>query len=367
MPKSFANFGNAQLHDKRRTNRLVQSRSDGLETWWNTATKVTFACGFEGSLSSDEIVTHKAILEAHHGATFDKIKTVDGPVLVLHDTTELEYTKRKSLKAIGQIGNGNRRGYLAHNSLAIEPESRNVLGLCNQLLHCRPKVKMNETAAQKRKRSSRESRLWVRGTQPLPSSWQLVDVCDQEPTRRSFYVMNVKAVDDSSFEDRRVLVGHGDRDQCEATKLRDAQTLVQAGSWTLQVAQSLLRSPRRKGKKKLVKRVKREANMAVSFAPVQLDPSTARRSDKPMKIWIAVGNRSAERARTFGVDVTDESSDQDIRGCLSSGWLVRMSLDNRRVSQRDEDGLPHRGLAIHERRSAQTGDRFTFGCDVDAA
>ena len=50
---------------------------------------------------------------------------------ILHDTTELEYTTHKSLDDLGPIGNGHRRGYITHNSLAVEPKTREVIGLCN--------------------------------------------------------------------------------------------------------------------------------------------------------------------------------------------------------------------------------------------
>jgi hypothetical protein len=296
MPKSFGeiNFGSAQLFHKRRTKRLVQLADQmALRPGGTLPQKLRSPADLKAfyRLMDCPHVTHQAILAAHRDATFDQINTIAGPVLILHDTTELEYTKRHSLKAIGPIGNGNRRGYITHNSLAIDPESRNILGLCNQLLHCRAKVKKSETTAQKRKRASRESRLWVRGTESLPPSWQLVDVCDRGADTTEF----LRHECDSgrrfvirSSQDRCILVGHGDRDECESAKLRAyARTIDQAGSWSLQVSsKSELRSPRGKGKKKLVKRVKREANMAVSFAPVQLNPSTACRSDKPMKVWV---------------------------------------------------------------------------------
>jgi hypothetical protein len=48
--------------------------------------------------------------------------------------------------------------------LAVDPETRQVTGLCNQVLHHRDTVPKNETLAQKRARESRESLLWIKGT-----------------------------------------------------------------------------------------------------------------------------------------------------------------------------------------------------------
>lgn len=208
--------------------------------------------------------------------------------MILHDTTALEYTTHRSLEALGPIGNGHRRGYITHNSLAVEPETCEVIGLCNQVLHRRAKVAKSETRAQRNKRSSRESRLWIQGTEPLPNNRQYIDVCDRGADTSEFLEHEMgsgRRFVIRSSHDRCVLVGHGPSEESEARKLREyGSTLPQAGSWTLQVtSKSEMRSPRRKGKKKLMTRTKRNANMTVAFAPVQINPSKAR---KPMKVWI---------------------------------------------------------------------------------
>ena len=102
------------------------------------------------------------------------------PILILHDGTELDYTSLTSLSGqLGQIGKGYGRGYICHNSLAVDPAGREVFGLTNQILHCRVKRPKKETLTQSRERKSRESLLWLRGTEGLPADWHLVDVCDQ--------------------------------------------------------------------------------------------------------------------------------------------------------------------------------------------
>ena len=74
---------------------------------------------------------------------------------------------------------GSRKGWLCHNSLAFDPQQREVLGLTNQILYRRTKVRKNETQAAKRKRKNRESRLWLQGVETLPADWNIVDVCDR--------------------------------------------------------------------------------------------------------------------------------------------------------------------------------------------
>jgi hypothetical protein len=294
--KSFGemNFGQAQLGDKRRTKRLVKLvdqmclRPGGtLPQKFRSPADVQ---AFYRLMRKDD-VTHEAILAPHRQATLDHIESLETPVLILHDTTELEYTTHKSLDELGPIGNGKRRGYITHNSLAVDPETRDVLGLCNQVLHRRARVRKSETRAQRNRRKSRESRLWIQGTEPIPNRWQFVDVCDRGADTSEFLGHEVDSgrrfVIRSSF-DRCILLGHGTPDESESGKLRPyARTLPEAGTWTLQVtSKAEMRSPRRKGKKKLVVRKKREANMAVAYAPVQIAPSKGGKGRTPLNIWV---------------------------------------------------------------------------------
>src|SRR5260370_2318083 len=86
-----------------------------------------------------------------------------GTVLLIHDTTELDYAPHKALKNVGHFGEGNGRGYECHNSLAVVAATGEVLGLANQILHTRVKVPPKEGVAAKRERQSRESLLWIQG------------------------------------------------------------------------------------------------------------------------------------------------------------------------------------------------------------
>ena len=294
--KSFGelNFGNAELGDKRRTARLVRTadlmcrRPGG-----SLPQKLHAPKDLKGAyrLFASEEVTHKTILQSHQKFTHEKMLNFNRAVLVLHDATELDYTKHLSLEDLGQIGNGKNRGYIAQNSLAVDPETREAIGLCNQVLHRRVKVKKNETAAEKRRRKSRESLLWLKGTADLPSNWKLIDVCDQGADTFEFLEHEIKSgrrfVIRSAYS-RGCLPGHLGADRM---LLRDyARSLEAAGHWTLQVSsKSEPKSPKKKGKKKLVKRIKREANMAVSFAPVRICPPAEKvgiHGNDPLPMWV---------------------------------------------------------------------------------
>jgi hypothetical protein len=125
--------------------------------------------------------THEAVLAPHCQRTLEKMRTHPGVVLILHDTTVLDYSGKKALK-LSPVGNGHGCGYLCHNSLAVDPQQRDVLGLVSQILHQRVAVGKNEGVKAKRQRQTRESRLWSRAVAALPvvpAGKRWVDVCDR--------------------------------------------------------------------------------------------------------------------------------------------------------------------------------------------
>lgn len=83
-------------------------------------------------------------------------------VLILHDTSELDFTSHAALTGIGPIGNDKGRGFLQHNSLAVLPWPRQVLGLVHQQLRVRQHAPARETHKARKKRD-RESQMWQEG------------------------------------------------------------------------------------------------------------------------------------------------------------------------------------------------------------
>ena len=125
--------------------------------------------------------THASVLQPHYQRTRAKMEAHAGVVLILHDTTVLDYSGRKTL-ALSALGNGHGQGYLCHNSLAVDPDNRDVFGLVSQILHQRVAVGKKEGVKKKRQRKSRESRLWsnaVEACPQAPAGKRWVDVCDR--------------------------------------------------------------------------------------------------------------------------------------------------------------------------------------------
>lgn len=129
-------------------------------------------------------VTHAHLLETHQSTLLQRLEDC-GPevVLFLHDPTDLDFSKHATLDhRLGQIGNGGGKGWICHNSLAVDPASRRIFGLANQILHVRPLVGKGEPVALKRERDSRESRLWLQAIDtigPAPADKLWIHVADR--------------------------------------------------------------------------------------------------------------------------------------------------------------------------------------------
>jgi hypothetical protein len=127
--------------------------------------------------------THENIFGCYQEAALNRLEEHPGPVLLIHDTTQIDYSGQQTLKPrLGQIGNGGGRGYLLHHTLAVDPQNREALGLVGQIIHVRPAVGPDEPVAKKRLRQDRESRLWIRGLEeigPTPAGRKWIHVCDR--------------------------------------------------------------------------------------------------------------------------------------------------------------------------------------------
>jgi hypothetical protein len=178
-----AMFGSAELGNRRRTARLVmafdQLRRHPGSTLPNKLASPHDLKALYRLMDRPE-VTHEALMTPLRTYTLKNIAACQGAVLLIHDATELDYTDLQSLAGhLGQIGRGWGRGYICQNVLAVDPQTHSVLGLMDQILHCRDEVPEKETLAEHRARATRESLLWLKGTRHLFRERRLVDVADQ--------------------------------------------------------------------------------------------------------------------------------------------------------------------------------------------
>lgn len=289
-------FGGAELGDRRRSERLPQLVDEmQRHPGGSLPQKLPRSADLEAfyRLCDAEDVTHESVMGPHRELTLQYLQTVDHFVVAIHDATELNYTNHTSLKAdLGQIGNGNQRGYLAQNVLVVDPTRRAVVGLANQILHVRPAVKKKETQAQKRKRKTRESLLWLKGTVGLPERRQVVDVCDRGADTFEFLEHEVKSGRTFAIRsayDRSIFVGHDPHAEKHHLH-RYARTLPEIGTLEMAVSQkNIVKRPKRTGKKTRTIRTQRLARLSIAAAPIQVCAPASKNGNhgnQPIPLWI---------------------------------------------------------------------------------
>jgi hypothetical protein len=275
------NFAHAQLRDRRRTRRLV-SLADRIHQHpgGTLPEKLKSPADLKAlyRLCDSPAVTHAAIMDAVRRHTLEKIAQTPGKVLIVHDVTELDYTSHKSLAdQLGQIGDGRGKGYICHNSLAVVPGSRAAIGLTSQILHHRVEVPRNESQRAHRERESRESRLWLQGTEGLPGEARLVDVCDRGADSFEFLEHELRSGRSfviRSTQNRAILAGHG-----RAHKKRLLHDWVRSRP---AVGERTVTISGRDGK------TPRTATLQVSFAAVQILAPQVHKGEhgkEPLPVW----------------------------------------------------------------------------------
>jgi Transposase DNA-binding len=275
-------FGAAALGDQRRTKCLVRIADRIYRHPGGTLpTKLYDPKDYKAMdrLVNRTEVTHHAVLETHCHFTLEQMRQAKSVVLVLHDTTELDYSGLRSITDLGPIGGGLNRGFLCHNSLAFDPTRHEVLGLANQILHRRRHVGRKEKVRAKRERTDRESRLWMDGLDavgPAPDDCRWVHVADRGADTFEFLAGAAQqAFVVRSQTNRGIHKGHQPEDP-EDYLHSYARTLPLQGSRPVVVSARLGQS-------------QRKATVGVAFAPVLLQPPHVRRGlyeNRPLRLWV---------------------------------------------------------------------------------
>lgn len=279
-------FGKAELGDRRRTERLVKAADQVMcHPGGTLPQKLSGPADLKAlyRLVGRREVTHEAVLATHRERTLRLMTQHRGVVLTVHDTTQLDYTTRRSLKGLGQIAKGRHRGYLCHNTLAVDAATGEAIGLAGQILHKRPRVGKGETLKRRRERADRETRLWKAGSAAVglaPAGCLWVDVCDRgadvfeyldhKHATGGLYVVRSK-------HDRNVDAGGA------LCKLHaHARSLPDLGTMTVRVGA-------RPAKPGVAARKAREAVVRMAAGPVTLAVPTNRagdHGDEPLSCWV---------------------------------------------------------------------------------
>jgi hypothetical protein len=148
------------------------SRPSQAQTWKDT--KAVYR------LLNEPDVTFDALMQPHWQQARQHMESLP-LVLLVQDTTDLDLSHRHQMSGVGEIGGGNGRGVYLQTVLAIEPDSREVLGCAYQHPFIRIPAPKGETRAQRRKRK-KETDVWHHcaqhnGASPASSRW--VHVADR--------------------------------------------------------------------------------------------------------------------------------------------------------------------------------------------
>lgn len=339
MSFGLKNFAAVDLRDQRSTRRLIHSAAKIAahpEKPFNQVFDWNDLRAFY-RLCDKETATLKAIQGPHWQQT--RAEMAQQPlVLILHDTTELDFTHHAALQGAGPIGDGKGRGFLQHNSLAVVPKPRQVLGLASQQWHVRQEAPKNEHSS-KRKHRDRESQLWMRGIEATgrpPEGCRWVDVGDRGADIYEAMVAAQTQGHEFVFRltQNRQVWQDADRDQW--TKLRDhARSLVSQGQDRVEI-------PSRGG------RSGRDATVEMAAAPVWIPApaGTRRRFAQPViaawvvRIWEARPPAGVEALEWILITSTPTHTRDDLcerRDWYACRWMVEVFHDVEKNGCSEED------------------------------
>lgn len=174
-------FGDCQLGDARRTNRLVKfaaqvagdpdASTPGQTEQWSDL-KAAYR------LIDNEKVRFDAIADPHWQHTR---RRQPGTYLISCDTTQIDFGWDNEAIGLGPLGKGGGRGFLLHSGLMIALETEEVVGLAGQKIRYRRPVPKKESRT-KRLARDRESHVWgelIEQVGPPDEGVQFIDVCDR--------------------------------------------------------------------------------------------------------------------------------------------------------------------------------------------
>ena len=126
-------WGGVELGDKRLTRRAM---AVGARMAGRTDASLPRQMGDWGEMKgaygllNNKKVSMEKLTAPHRAATMKQARG-EGVILLIKDSTELDYSSHKQKKGLGTIGNGHGRGLILHSTLAVNPSTGAVLGLAH--------------------------------------------------------------------------------------------------------------------------------------------------------------------------------------------------------------------------------------------
>jgi hypothetical protein len=158
-------FLEADLGDDRHNKRLARVAGCFLEA---PGASIAGACGgWKETMAAYRLfhapkVTPQAILAPHQSTTLRRAAAAGG-VLVIQDTTEVDFTHMKTMEGLGPLNDESRRGFFLHSLYAVSEEGL-PLGVVDTTVLVRADKNFRQTASRKKKPiEEKESYRWVEG------------------------------------------------------------------------------------------------------------------------------------------------------------------------------------------------------------
>ena len=318
-------FGEVDLGDRRRTRRVVRlaeqmARHPAASLPAQTSVWRETKAGYR--LFAEEDVSFEA-LQAQHLAQTQAVAGQRPLTPLIQDTSELDFTHRRTADDLGPIGDGGGRGFLLHSTLAVDPTGvGEVRGLADQTLFLRQPAPAGETRSQWKQRP-RESQVWAQrvaaiGGRPAGSRW--LHVADRGADDCGFFAAGT-AVHVGflvrAYQDRRMAAGHTATEP-EDRLLPWARAWPAAGRTTLEVRAR----PQRK---------RRTAPLRVAYGAVTLFPPWLdREPPEPVRCWLVrvwepdtpAGEEPIEWLLLTSAAVTTSAAAVEVARWYSLRWLV---------------------------------------------
>jgi Transposase DNA-binding len=161
-------FGAVRLGDERRTGRAVKlaeaiAREPEVSLPKQVGKRKEVQAAYR--FLQNGKVSYEALLRPH----VEQTRAASGQlpvVLLIQDTTELDYQAHRQTSGLGPIGNGRHQGFLLQTVLAVEPGSGELLGIAHQEPFVRQPAPKGERYSERVKRE-RESQVWERAVQAI--------------------------------------------------------------------------------------------------------------------------------------------------------------------------------------------------------
>lgn len=128
---------------------------------------VSSACqGWKESLATYRFMNNKKvevdkIIQPHATATLERIKR-EKVVLIIQDTTEIDFTGRKTLSDVGYLSTEYSKGFYLHPSIAVTP-SKSCLGVIDAQFYNRESIATDKYDRRTKPIEQRESYCWLKG------------------------------------------------------------------------------------------------------------------------------------------------------------------------------------------------------------